>query len=480
MQVPYFRRPIRAHAGGTSYTPAQLAAIYNFPKLTVSQDCTISIIELGGGYDPAMIAKQFQQWNLPAPKLADVSIEGGKNTPGGDADVEVILDIVVAAAVYSYMTGRPAVLRILFCPNSDAGFIEGAKEAAGMCSISWGSPEDQWALNSIQAMDTAFKANVGAHFFVASGDNGSSDGETGDHADYPGASPYAICCGGTTLTTANGKITNEVPWNAGGGATGGGYSVDEAAPPWQAGFVPAGKGRGVPDLCADADPQTGYQTPVGIIGGTSAVAPFIAGYFAALTAAGVKFTTPADLYRNEPCFHDIVEGNNGSQSATNGWDAASGLGSPDGTLIYNALRGATPPPPTPIPGPIPTPVPVPTPMPSGPTEVKVISTLDSAFSDLEKWNPGMYANVFRQINPFIDMRVSGLWTTAPHASTGVPVIADPPWFQRLWNVLAKQAGQIDWVKVEKALPEVVAFCQSGNHSEEAIMAFLIQVLNTVK
>ena len=98
---PYFVRPKRTAVPGQSFTPQALAALYSFPKLQVSSDCVISLVELGGGYNPARIAQQFAAWGLPAPILTDVSIQGAKNSPGGEADVEVILDIVVAAAVYS-------------------------------------------------------------------------------------------------------------------------------------------------------------------------------------------------------------------------------------------------------------------------------------------------------------------------------------------------------------------------------------------
>jgi kumamolisin len=36
-------------------------------------------------------------------------------------------------------------------------------------------------------------------------------------------------------------------------------------------------------------------------------------------------------------FHDISQGNNGSYRAGPGWDACTGLGSPDGTALASAL-----------------------------------------------------------------------------------------------------------------------------------------------
>ena len=37
---------------------------------------------------------------------------------------------------------------------------------------------------------------------------------------------------------------------------------------------------------------------------------------------------------------DITAGNNGAYTAGQGWDACTGLGSPDGTKLLHALSGA--------------------------------------------------------------------------------------------------------------------------------------------
>lgn len=110
----------------------------------------------------------------------------------------------------------------------------------------------------------------------------------------------------------------------------------------------------------DADPATGYQIFLagkpGVVGGTSAVAPLWAGLVARvnqrLAAIGSK---PAGFFNpliynssviSEGAFHDIVVGNNditgtlnGLYPAGQGWDAATGLGSPDGTKLLQVLGG---------------------------------------------------------------------------------------------------------------------------------------------
>ena len=105
-------------------------------------------------------------------------------------------------------------------------------------------------------------------------------------------------------------------------------------------------GRGVPDVCGDADPDTGYTVRVDgeatTVGGTSAVAPLWAGLVALLNQAlghPVGFLQPF-LYSaaGTATFHDIVTGSNGAYSAAQGWDACTGLGSPDGSALLAALK----------------------------------------------------------------------------------------------------------------------------------------------
>jgi kumamolisin len=137
-------------------------------------------------------------------------------------------------------------------------------------------------------------------------------------------------------------------WNDGaqGGATGGGYSTVFARPAWQASDVTQSN-RGVPDVAGDADPETGYDVLVDgqqmVIGGTSAVAPLCAGLITLLNQKlnrRLGFISPS-LYGLDQSsdFRDITMGNNGAYSATFGWDACTGLGSPRGGQLLQALQG---------------------------------------------------------------------------------------------------------------------------------------------
>jgi kumamolisin len=360
---PHFRVRPAASSDATSYTPVQVAQLYQFPAGATATDQTIGIIELGGGYRAADIAAYFKGLGQKKPKVTAVSVDKGKNTPGtaSSADGEVMLDIEIAASV-----APGAKVVVYFAPNTDQGFIDAigaavhdSKNKPSVISISWGGPESSWTTQAMTALDGACQsaAALGITITVAAGDNGSTDGATGNNVDFPASSPHVLACGGTRLAGSGSAITSEVVWNelsSNEGATGGGVSNVFALPSWQANAnVPAstasGGGRGVPDVGGDADPTTGYQVRVDgqnlVFGGTSAVAPLWAGLIALSNQQNGKsagFIHP-QIYAAKAgaAFRDITSGNNGGFSAGPGWDACTGLGSPIGSKLI-ALLGASP------------------------------------------------------------------------------------------------------------------------------------------
>jgi len=82
---PHFRK--RSATGTTgAFTPPQLAQLYNFPTGVNGSGQTIAIIELGGGYRTTDLRTYFNQLGIKTPKVSAVSVDGGHNKPGGDAD----------------------------------------------------------------------------------------------------------------------------------------------------------------------------------------------------------------------------------------------------------------------------------------------------------------------------------------------------------------------------------------------------------
>lgn len=368
-------RLLRAGAGGVSYTPPEIAECYNFPKGLDGSGQSVALVELGGGYRTQDLQKYFSSLGISPPNVLSVSVDGATNSPTGDPsgpDTEVALDIEVVGSVAS-----GADVYVYFAPNTDAGFVDAVTTAVNdtqhnpsVISISWGDAESSWSTQGVNSLEQALQdaALLGVTVTVASGDNGSSDGVADGlaHVDYPASSRYALGCGGTHIsTTSNEVITSEVVWNDGtkGGASGGGISNLFPLPTWQdgAGVPPSANpggrvGRGVPDVSADADPSSGYVVRAdGMkfpVGGTSAVAPLWASLVALInqSAAGsgrkpAGYVTPS-LYDAvsyaSGAFHDITQGNNGAYSAGPGWDACTGLGSPNGAVLLQQILGSSP------------------------------------------------------------------------------------------------------------------------------------------
>jgi kumamolisin len=363
---PQARAQFRPRASARSqYTPPQVAAAYTFPTgLTGSGEC-IALIELGGGFRPADLSAYFSQLGVSEPTVVAVPVDGGSNSPGtpDGPDGEVMLDVEVAGSV-----APGATIAVYFAPNTDQGFIDAVASAVhdtnhrpSVVSISWGSAESTWTAQAMNQMEQAFTAAaaMGVTVTVAAGDNGSSDGATDglQHADFPASAPHALGCGGTRLEITGGAIASESVWNdgPGQGAGGGGISDVFPVPAYQhaASIPPSANpggrvGRGVPDICGDADPDTGYTVRVDgqtiPIGGTSAVAPLWAGLVALLNQGlgrPVGFLQPF-LYSSagSAALHDVVRGSNGVYRAGPGWDACTGLGSPNGAALLKALSSA--------------------------------------------------------------------------------------------------------------------------------------------
>jgi kumamolisin len=378
-----------------TFFPPQIASLYDYPSEFDGSGQNFAIFAFNGGNSPdprggyrLPALKTYFQTLLKGtgPTITDVVVQGPGNNPGpdtpqssqrGDATGEVMLDLCVAGSL-----APAAKLFVYFTEFSNQGWIEALHQAItddnniSVISISYGNPEDDpnsaWTISGVKLVNDAFEAASGKGITIccASGDDGSSDqGANGAHADFPASSPWVLGVGGTSLQATQGvdpQIASETVWNdlhlpRPAGAGGGGVSAVFPLPTYQngAGVPPSANpphsiGRGVPDVAAVADPNTGVVImhvdgkSLEPIGGTSAAAPLWASLIVRINqglGTRVGFLNPT-LYAScaTGVLNDITVGNNGAYQAGPGWDACTGFGSPDGNKLLHALKNAPAPP----------------------------------------------------------------------------------------------------------------------------------------
>jgi hypothetical protein len=366
-----------AAAGGpqatVTLTPPIVAGLYGFPNSPNAAGQTIGLLEFGGGYLTSDIAAYFSNLKLTAPTIVSVSVDGATNSPGSSGSDEVTLDIDVAGSV-----AQGARLAVYFAPWTEQGWVDivttaihDATNKPSVLSISWGWPEFEtisgltWSNAVISAVSETFQdaATLGVSIFVASGDSGSgcgvADGKA--HVLYPASDPGVTACGGTSISNVSGSSFTQSTWTP----TGGGISDFFPLPYWQNfANIPVSvndghKGRGIPDVAGNADPNSGYLvvldgvTGIGF-GGTSAVAPMYAGLVALLEAAlgePLGYLNPNIYAFSGPYVY--VDVNDGASNASGGapgytsgpgWNACTGFGSIVGDAMEEALTGVGLPP----------------------------------------------------------------------------------------------------------------------------------------
>jgi kumamolisin len=388
---PRFKNAKRASPADKSrpwFMPQELAGIYSFPQAN-AQGQSIALLEFGGGVEDSDLKTYFAKIQQPQPEVQVVALDGVSTDPSADPDStgEVMLDIELVGAL-----AAGAKVVVYFATFDEKGLIDALSAVISdkankpaVVSISWGWDENQpfqngilWSPAAIDHVNHSFlaAAHLGITVCVSTGDDGSEaqikDGRA--HVNFPATSPYVLAVGGTSLhakkTSKGQDHVTEVVWNGGpGDGTGGGVSDITPVPDWQKGIVPASinpghfAGRAIPDVAANADPNTGYLVmsggKFGIVGGTSASAPLWASL---ITRISALIGNPAGNFNallyskfgpasespggHQSPLRDIVSGNNdtdrlldGQFTAGKGWDACTGWGVPIGSNLLNALKG---------------------------------------------------------------------------------------------------------------------------------------------
>jgi kumamolisin len=388
------------HGKPAPLKPADLVTRYNFPDGDGAEK-TIAIAEfgqnLGNGqvlppaYIPSDVSAFCTNNNLPVPT---VRIESVGLSPLSEQQyraeiqelpkdlqtllfeqtAETMMDVQIIAGLCP-----KADIGVYFATWGEAGWVNlldqvtsGSGPVPVAVSISYGLAEEaaDWSNGAMDSINQRLQiaAMQGITVCVSSGDDGSGCDQSGKlcHVEFPSSSPYVLSVGGTMLATQSDGTVGEVVWweapgeRPAGGSTGGGVSTLNARPPWQTVKVESLNpksfdGRVVPDVSALAGPPLydllldGKSVPDG---GTSASTPLWAALITRIAgslppAKQQRFLAPL-LYQNvvsQPGFRDIVVGQNASHpspgkgyTASEGYDAVSGWGVPDGQGLLDALK----------------------------------------------------------------------------------------------------------------------------------------------
>jgi subtilase family serine protease len=266
-------------AGGI--TPSDLKRAYSLNTLPLDgTNQTMALTEFGALQKSDVTAYE-DNYGLPHITLQDVPVDNTVYTyvPGQSDDGEEALDCEVLVAL------APNANKILIY-NGGFSFTDNFAQyadddVAKTLSVSWIGGDN------IQAEQTVLKqiAAQGQSIFCGSGDQGAFNGGSTLSVNNPSSQPFATSVGGTTLNTSNplGAYSSESVW----GGTGGGFDPNWGLPSYQTGVATTANlasttHRNLPDISADADPNSGYSIfwngGWGVIGGTSAATPVWAGY----------------------------------------------------------------------------------------------------------------------------------------------------------------------------------------------------------
>lgn len=348
------------------YAPSDIITAYDISPQTSSSKTEIVAIFEQSSFRASQVKRFENQYHLPAVKLTVRAVNGAPLTVNHNVEPEDLLDIDALVGI------NPSIPQIIIYVDGKDSFQTALLDSlnqmasdnkAKTISISYGQDESMQGTSAIMAENTAFMqlASQGDSIFISSGDNGSA-GRTGSglHAPDPGSQPYITSVGGTSLNTngAGGAWKSETAWSGSGGGVSSVWSIPSYQVVGGTSVAVANGGsstnRNVPDIAADANPNTGfsiYDSDYGgfvTFGGTSLSAPLWAGMASIINsdrvAAGksrLGFFNPLvyTLGENGSSFHDITVGSNGSPKykAGKGYDNVTGFGSIDFSGLLPSL-----------------------------------------------------------------------------------------------------------------------------------------------
>jgi tripeptidyl-peptidase-1 len=363
-------------AASGDVTPAVINKVYGIGSTPKSSKNIQAIGQFQGQYvSPTDLSAFCKTYDSGADCKIDKFV--GKNTPT-QPGIESMLDTEyieglgqgVTTWVYSYPS-------MDFCSDllTWASDVAGESQHPYVVSLSYGSQKIGFcdsATTSRLSEDVQKLGGMGVTTIIASGDDGGGlNTRQGSNPNklspsFPASVPYALSVGSTFfLAGLSGEEQATTQFGSGGG-----FSYDYTMPSYQTDAVNtylakspqigtnqyAKGGRASPDVALLGEKfavESGGR--VLAVGGTSASTPSWGAVVSllnnvCLSASGGKktlgFINPL-LYKNADAFTDITKGSNaiGSNSghgwkATAGWDAATGLGTPQFSKLEAVVKSA--------------------------------------------------------------------------------------------------------------------------------------------
>ncbi|HET7396290.1 MAG TPA: Ig-like domain-containing protein [Gammaproteobacteria bacterium] len=347
-----FARPIKtdgAHTHAvTGHYPTEFASIYGGSGVPTAAGVTVGIVTEGKLTNIINDLNSFTSNNgLATVTTQTVNTDGTSNDTSGDGEWDLDSQDIVGMA--GGQVGKLIFYNIPSLSNSDLtddfNTIVNAN-VAKIINVSLGECEtDAQSDGSAAAQDQIFEQAVaqGQTFSISTGDSGADEcGNGGTTPSWPAASQYVIAAAGTTLNASTTTWNSATVWSDSGGS----QSTFEPKPSWQT--LWSGSHRGVADIAYDADPNSGSKIIVdgsnAQYGGTSLAAPLFSGAWARMIAGygtGIGFAGPLVYQLPASAFHDITSGNNGGETASAGYDLASGRGEMIMSVAYANLGGGS-------------------------------------------------------------------------------------------------------------------------------------------
>jgi subtilase family serine protease len=324
-------------------TPAQFHKAYNLPDTSAGNQ-TIAIVDAYKNPNIYADLKNYQErfhistYHKCASKAQTnclfVMNQRGRTSPLPPSDrgwaTEIALDVEIARAI---------------CQNCRIELFEANTSSFHDLRV---------AVNTAASRGADVISNsYGAYLYECTGQNAYnhpnvaitvSAGDSGYGIACPANLNTVISVGGTRLIRNPDFTYTETVWSG----TGSGCSTANSPQPFQATAdnwaLIACPGRGMNDVSADADPQSGaaiYDSYGSggwtVVGGTSLSAPLVAAVYA-LAGNASTWTYPAQsVYDSPGSLNDVTTGSNGSCGAHlltcdagTGYDLPTGIGTPNG------------------------------------------------------------------------------------------------------------------------------------------------------